>query len=528
MVLEDPKRSKTTILIHPVLFAVIPVFSIYAHNASELIFRDLFQPLGIMLGITLILLALSALIFRDIEKAAIFASSILFSAVLYGHLYMHWHHQFQIAGFEIMRHGILLPAYLLMLAALFLTLFFTQSCLSGITKLFFLFSLCFTLFSLVQIGYAEWGKITYPHTNTPVATEEATAKVPLEELPDIYYLLPDRYPREDFLRENLDFDNTEFIRALEKRNFFVPKKNTSNYSATSLSVASTLNMDYVQNLIKEMPQSYDLTPLAYLIKENKVIQFLKSHDYEFIAFKPEYSFLNYFTKADRFLSHGWVPNQITGQLYELTPLPGASKLIAFFPKMAHENHRQKILWDLGQFAQLAAEPPSSKPRFIFLYLMCPHEPFVFGENGEPVETSKIFTIKPLFTDALKVAYTPATADWDVFQEKHNLQLIFLNKMILEAVDQILADSAKPPIIIIQSDHGINVSPPSNSVKNFLALHLPDFPRKELDESISAVNIFRLIFNFYLKGNFPLLKDKQYYPFHYYTNPYDLTEITESI
>ena len=42
------------------------------------------------------------------------------------------------------------------------------------------------------------------------------------------------------------FDNSDFVRFLQSRGFVVPENSRSNYPRTALSVASTLNMDYVE------------------------------------------------------------------------------------------------------------------------------------------------------------------------------------------------------------------------------------------------------------------------------------------
>ncbi len=58
--------------------------------------------------------------------------------------------------------------------------------------------------------------------------------------PDIYYIVLDGYARADVLDGLYDFDNDDFISALESKGFVVPEQNHSNYPKTALSIASTL------------------------------------------------------------------------------------------------------------------------------------------------------------------------------------------------------------------------------------------------------------------------------------------------
>ena len=132
------------------------------------------------------------------------------------------------------------------------------------------------------------------------------------------------------------------------------------------------------------------------------------------------------------------------------------------------------------------------PKFVFVYLMCPHEPFVFGPNGE------------------NVAYI----NHDNYKDKqfYKGQYIFMSKEIKKLVRVILEKSVNEPIIIIQSDHGLRPHHPGIEVgkdewrKILNVYHLPGDGKKHLYESLSPVNSFRLIFNHYFNADYDLLED----------------------
>jgi len=107
---------------------------------------------------------------------------------------------------------------------------------------------------------------------------------------------------------------------------------------------------------------------------------------------------------------------------------------------------------------------------------------------------------------------------------------FLNSRLKAALDRILADSERPPVILVQGDHGpgsgLNMTEMEKtdvrerySILN--AYYLPgDAPPSQLYESISPVNTFRVVLNRYLGTKYPLLKDESYYtPF---LSPYEFT------
>lgn len=49
------------------------------------------------------------------------------------------------------------------------------------------------------------------------------------------------------------YDNTPFLGELERRGFYIARGSLSNYRHTELSIATVLNMDYMQ----AFPEAYD-------------------------------------------------------------------------------------------------------------------------------------------------------------------------------------------------------------------------------------------------------------------------------
>jgi hypothetical protein len=153
---------------------------------------------------------------------------------------------------------------------------------------------------------------------------------------------------------------------------------------------------------------------------------------------------------------------------------------------------------LSKFEKLSEIPEIEGPKFVFAHFLLPHDPFVFGQNGEEVSAkgNNQSNIKAYLN-----------------------QLVFANKKIEEMVTQILAKSKVTPIIIIQSDEGPfrlvkgawNKDTDAIKAHAFIlnAYLLPGIKKTGLYQTITPVNSFRIIFNKYFGTNYELLPDETY-------------------
>jgi len=136
--------------------------------------------------------------------------------------------------------------------------------------------------SLVNIGIYE---IKTANLGQEEVDEEGY-KVNLENpdnLPDIYYIILDGYTRADTLEEAYNYDNSQFIDYLTDKGFYVASKSQCNYPITCLSMASSLDMEYLDNLSDALGrETTDLSKPLEMIRNNKVSQFLKSKGYRYV------------------------------------------------------------------------------------------------------------------------------------------------------------------------------------------------------------------------------------------------------
>ena len=120
-------------------------------------------------------------------------------------------------------------------------------------------------------------------------------------LPDIYYIIVDAYARNDILLDQFGFDNSEFYEFLKNRGFYVAYQSLSNYLWTHLSLASSLNMDYIPNIVPNWTPGSKIEAGAF-IKESLVRRNLESSGYSTVAFAT-----------------GWEATELFDADYILTP-----------------------------------------------------------------------------------------------------------------------------------------------------------------------------------------------------------------
>ncbi len=165
-------------------------------------------------------------------------------------------------------------------------------------------------------------------------------------------------------------------------------------------------------------------------------------------------------------------------------------------------------------AEVSRQSSAPGPMFLMAHLFIPHQPYVHGRNGE----------------------VPDSKDWNFGEPGHLAadvqgyadQVHYLNILVRGMIDTILENSATPPIIVLQGDHGLrrswwkyrNDPDPSKQQEgaclremfsNLNALYLPgDAGRAAFYDSISPVNTFRLIFDAYFEGNLGMLEDRSFF------------------
>ena len=204
--------------------------------------------------------------------------------------------------------------------------------------------------------------------------------------PDIYYIILEEYGGEDGLREVFHFDNTPFLSFLESRGFYVAHQSTTNYPRTALSVASSLNMEYLDFLADQLgTDSDDTQPLTRLLQYSRVARFLKSIGYRYVQIGSWWLPTAQSPIADQNIVYGGL-SEFSTVLYKTTVLQ----------PLKEDDFRIRE-WKRAQFqfAALSKIPREKGPNFVFAHILLPHDPYVFNPDGSYVSGYRIVKRKRL-------------------------------------------------------------------------------------------------------------------------------------
>jgi len=503
---NDVKVRSKTAYIHTFLFAIYPVIGLYSINMKELVPGVIVVPLAVYLAAAVLLVAGFGFWYDYPEKGALMASAVFLTSTVLGQ------------GIELVDRSIvgtyLLDEYNWVWVVFILALLYGLSRqvrkiqdVHKMTRAANVTAAALILFPLVSIGsfYRNNAKLFEQPQKPATLTSAALSS---NRLPDIYYIILDGYARQDVLAEMYGYDNGPFVEDLKRLGFIVLPRARTNYSFTTQSLASSLNMRYIDELNKAPNQEVES---LRLILENRIMTEMKTNGYQVIQF-----------------SSGWT---VTGQvmpeadinfncrsLNQYTVMLARTSVLRFFMGQPFyvASQRDILSYNLSKLKDIPRMP---KRKFVFLHLVCPHPPFVFDRMGRLPDRNK--------------AMRKLEADW-LPKERYVDQLHYLNGKVMEAVRQIIQLSPTPPVIVIQGDHGPATdklkalpTPETSKMRTSIlnAYYLPGKGRELLYPTITPVNTFRLILNAYLGGKWPFLKDKTYYFGPIGGSPYTFIDVT---
>jgi len=488
---------------HPLFFAAYPVLALVGTNINEVEPAVLWRPLLVLLLSAIVLLALLGLSSRDWHRAALLLSILIVLFFTYGHVYAYLK-KIEFAGVILGRHRQMLPLWAGMGALATWWVMRRARNVRALTPVLNAVS----IFLLIYPSFQTISYVVQREQTEKAALEAAQAKgatLPLGYAPDIYYIILDAYGRADVLQEMFDYDNTPFLQSLEAKGFYVAECSQSNYAQTMLSLTSSLNFDYLDSLTSSLTPDEDTrAPLRALGQYNNARRFLASQGYNIVSFATNFP-VSEWKDANYFLSPSpQGMNDFEIMLAQTTAWRASMDMVDEPPERASaEWYRRRTLSALEQME--TAVPEIASPKFVFAHLVIPHHPFVFGPNGEALNSIEA-----------------GVPEFDEYKAKYPDQVTYINQRIRAIVDLILQNSAKPPIIVIQGDHGpAPFDVIERRMKNLNVYYFPDNP-EGLYPTITPVNTFRLIFNKYFGQSYPMLDDRSLYSA--YDVPYNYDEI----
>lgn len=487
-----------TIPLHPLFFAAYPILALLSFNVTELNFTAGLRSLLLSTLLGGVLFLIFRRIYHDSNQGALVSSAVLILFYSYGHSY-NLLVGINVAGLHPFQHLTLGPFWLVLAALIIWWVSRRAGHISTATyglNVMGLILLALPVFQLTSFFVER--KLSDANAGNDSTT---LSLKPGNQPPDIYYIILDGYGRSDVMK-GYGYDNSVFLNTLRESGFFVADCAQSNYAQTKLSLASSLNFNYLEALGEQfVAGSNDRTGLNTLIHYSAVRKNLEKAGYKTIAFATGYP-MTELNDADHYLA----PRPTWRRLNEFevlllkTTLAGSIERGSIdIPDLTPEISRERTLFALEQLETIPGIPG---PKFVFVHVVSPHPPYVFGPTGGPIAPAQ-------------EGLTRAEQSGLYYRD----QAMYISSRIMEIVPGIIANSTTPPVIVIQGDHGPTLpSHPRERMGILNAYFLPGVDAN-MYSTITPVNTFRVIFNVYFGQNLEYLDDTSLYssyrrPFNY--------------
>jgi len=482
---------KVLLSVYPFLLAYYPVFALRNHNIVYVDLSTILRTLILVTIGTALIVVITYLLVRDLEKSSIIAALIAILFLSYGHLYILLgealgspvHHRF-LAGAEGL---LLLGVTILVLKKDQVARVLSQ----------FLAAVSIVLLAMALFESLRYDIGVYRAISTAAKSEAASIHSQSNaDLPDFYLIVLDAHTRSDVLASRFGYDNSSFIQHLNEMGFYVSTCSQSNYASTKLSLVSALYGDYIQNIVG---QGEVLPPL----KTSAVNETLKSLGYTSIAFENRASG-HFDLKEDILLSRNQMAFgrfDLRGGFGEFERMMIDTSFMRFFVDTeVIPGFDSDTLWDWElreHYAQtqyilteLEKLPEMPGPKFVYAHIMVPHSPFVFAPDG---------------------SYQRNDSPIDGYRSNAE----FIDNRLPSILRTIIEKSKPTPIIVVMGDHGPSTRKTITKqmrMANLSAYLVNDAAKAQMYPSMTPVNAFRIILNAHYGGAYPRIEDVSYYAY----------------
>ncbi len=487
--------------LHPLLAAAYPVIFLFTANAVEQVtFASLWLPLLVAVGVAAAVLVVLGLLTRDWLRSGLVTTVLVIGFFGYGHAWNAFAEALDTQWPVIIGWVLLIVAGLVFaISARPRQVRSATVILNVVTAALLAFNAWSMTTTMVAVGAS-------PEPGDGATMLDLAPPDP-DDLPDVYYIIVDRYAGPTTLRDSFGFDNEPFLTALEERGFDVARHSHANYIKTPLSVVSSLDMEYLdpEPLKAEANDGSDRGPIHRRLGERRVVPAaLKELGYSYIQVGNWWTPTQDNVDADRsFVYTG--QDEFLGVLLQTTAIRALSDPNAApedpwdWPEMLANNN-----YALDRLEEIPSLPG---PKYVFAHLVTTHPPYVHDSDGSLNTRQEV-------RERGRV-------------ESYVRQLQYANTRLLRIIDRIVA-SDPDAVIMIQADEGPFPARYDADDWNFrwrnatdeeiehkfgilYAMRVPgaDLADAGFHDDITPVNAFRVIFNARFGTELPLLPDRVY-------------------
>jgi len=305
---------------------------------------------------------------------------------------------------------------------------------------------------------------------TPPAAHAGT------NLPSLYVLFLDGYPRHDMLQTRFGYANSPFLSWLAEAGFDVYPDSHSDYDWTRGTLVAMLSGEpYPEG--ERLGGAAELRRMRRLLGEAPALTSLASAGYETVTIR---------SPVVHTAGEGWHRVIDTGQIndFEIHLLAG-SPLVAHTPLQSvvrawlMDQHRDRVRASLAAVERIAER---GTRQAALAHLLVPHTPFIFDERAEPADE---------FTDCWPRHcrfYAIYADDFGRSTEAYEAALVKqvrgVNRLITRTVEKIVAADPSA-VVVLMSDHGARHSKadPEEHHATLLAARTPGHPNLLADEPV---------------------------------------------
>ena len=397
----------------PFLMGIFTVISLYAANSERLEWTQMIVPLILVLVLSAVISILFMLNKWTAKSWAFIASMSILCLML-------WYS--------------ITPLYsiIIVVISLIISMLIPMHKITQPLSIFLIFAI---LVSGGQAVYNSSGDV--PVNNPVIAAPAATAK------PNIYFIVPDRMPSIDAMRES-NINPDKFVSDMKSLGFYVKENQMSSdpFKVTDEEIKTTRTMRYFASVLNggiDVPLDMTYKDCRLLIKQGSVFNDIHLQGYtihnvaSWFAETKDLPLADYVYKYNNIsLLERVFNDELTNAYWSRTIFYGLNFRAWESEASIGSVERGRALWQYGKVLELAAS--GNKSQFVMCHLLMPHEPFVFDKVGGSTDTS--LSIPEQYYSQIEYALS---------------YLSSLAKGILE--------SDPSAIIIIQSDEGMAYKKP---------------------------------------------------------------------
>ncbi|GAB4092207.1 sulfatase-like hydrolase/transferase [Flaviaesturariibacter terrae] len=300
--------------------------------------------------------------------------------------------------------------------------------------------------------------------------------------PDVFLVIADEYASGRALHDLLGFDNGPFLDSLRRLGFVVNDESLSNYNYTEYSTASLLNSAYFPAASRT--NATDVGRCFSWIRDNETLRFFRGQGYS-LHNHSIFDFDGLPSSAPRTWNEQW-RNILRQQTLSARLAAG------FFPSAETQASYQAVNDSLLRHTRELLARPATAPRFVYTHLLIPHPPYYADAQGQPQPEA---LANDRSNGAAYVAF-----------------LQYGNRLYLDLVHRILAQTKRPTVILLLGDHGFRGSakavPQHYYFRNLYAVYTSPGLVTHWNERAGFVNSFRVLLNSCFGQKLPLLPDRR--------------------